>query len=139
MVKRMNLKRLSRRRALTLAARLAGAVMVAILPLRRASAHAMLRGALPPVGSTPHAAPAEVWLTFSEAIDVPLCSVQVTDGSAMRVDDGKLRADPLDAKRMVTGLKPLQPGTYRVDWKATSVDTHKTEGSYGFVVLGVKP
>jgi methionine-rich copper-binding protein CopC len=31
-------------------------------------------------------------------------------------------------------LKPLKPGRYGVSWHAVSVDTHRTEGKYNFVV-----
>jgi methionine-rich copper-binding protein CopC len=32
-------------------------------------------------------------------------------------------------------LKPLKPGRYRVTWHAVSVDTHRTEGKYNFLVV----
>jgi methionine-rich copper-binding protein CopC len=31
-------------------------------------------------------------------------------------------------------LRPLAPGQYNVRWRVLSVDTHKTEGSFGFEV-----
>ncbi|MDE1974119.1 MAG: copper resistance protein CopC, partial [Hyphomicrobiales bacterium] len=37
---------------------------------------------------------------------------------------------------MRIGLKALKPGSYRVRWRALSVDTHKTEGSFTFTVGG---
>ena len=36
--------------------------------------------------------------------------------------------------RLVLGLKVAGDGTYIVTWHAVSVDTHKTQGSYRFVV-----
>jgi hypothetical protein len=35
---------------------------------------------------------------------------------------------------MHIGLKPLLPGTYQVHWRATTVDTHTTEGNFSFHV-----
>lgn len=35
-----------------------------------------------------------------------------------------------DGKRLAVSLGALPPGTYNVVWHATSVDTHKTEGSF---------
>jgi methionine-rich copper-binding protein CopC len=32
-------------------------------------------------------------------------------------------------------LKQLPPGRYRVTWHAVSVDTHRTEGKYNFLIL----
>jgi copper resistance protein C len=35
---------------------------------------------------------------------------------------------------MRIGLKALPPGTYKVNWHALSVDTHKTDGTFSFQV-----
>ena len=113
--------------------------LLAVVPLRGADAHAMLRDATPPVGGTLRVAPTEVRLYYSEAIDAPLCSVHVTDSQGTRVDRDDLHRDPDDRNRLVIGLQPLPPGDYRVEWTAVSVDTHKTEGAYGFTVLEQKP
>jgi methionine-rich copper-binding protein CopC len=37
---------------------------------------------------------------------------------------------------MRIGVKALGPGSYRVRWRALSVDTHTTEGSFTFHVGG---
>jgi methionine-rich copper-binding protein CopC len=37
---------------------------------------------------------------------------------------------------MRVGIKSAGPGSYRVQWHALSVDTHKTEGSFSFRVGG---
>jgi methionine-rich copper-binding protein CopC len=50
-----------------------------------------------------------------------------------RVDEGKVA---VGGGTMRVGLKPLSPGSYRVHWRAVSVDTHKTEGSFIFNVSG---
>jgi methionine-rich copper-binding protein CopC len=34
----------------------------------------------------------------------------------------------------VTPAAPLAAGTYKVEWHAVSVDTHKSEGAYRFKV-----
>jgi hypothetical protein len=41
---------------------------------------------------------------------------------------------PAEATRLIVDLKSLVGGTYKVIWHATSVDTHKTQGSYTFTV-----
>jgi hypothetical protein len=35
---------------------------------------------------------------------------------------------------LVLPLPPLAPGRYRVRWHVVSVDTHRTEGEFGFEV-----
>jgi methionine-rich copper-binding protein CopC len=99
-----------------------------------ADAHALLRHAEPPVGATVKAAPAELLLIFSEAVEPRFSSVSVTDQQGSRVDTGTLRADPADATHLLAGVKTLAPGIYKVNWHVTSVDTHKTEGKYQFTI-----
>ena len=99
-----------------------------------AHAHAELREAEPPVGSTVRGAPAQVKLTFSAAVELRFSSVAVTDAAGAQVDKGDLHAAGGDAKHLAVSLGALRPGTYKVVWRATSVDTHKTEGSFSFTV-----
>ncbi len=77
--------------------------------------------------------PAEVSLHFTEALEKPFSTIEVRDAAGKRVDGGALRADA-DAVHLVLGLPALPPGLYKVIWHATSVDTHRTEGSYSFTV-----
>ena len=96
-----------------------------------AGAHALLKKASPPVGATVAAAPAEIGLDFSEALEPRFCTVTVQDAAGARVDRDDLHgAGP----HLAIGLTPLKPGTYKVVWHALSVDTHRTEGSFNFTV-----
>ena len=99
----------------------------------RGEAHAFLKSASPPVGSTV-AAPKSVAITFTEAVEPTFSSIVVQDAQRKRVDDGDLHAASSDGKRLEVGLKAVAPGTYTVIWHATSVDTHKTEGHFSFTV-----
>jgi copper resistance protein C len=96
-----------------------------------ARAHAFLDHASPLVGSTVPSPPHEVALTFTQKLEPAFSSVQVTDASGARVDQGKAQ---ISGDTMRVGLKSLAPGTYRVRWHALSVDTHTTEGSFSFHV-----
>jgi methionine-rich copper-binding protein CopC len=81
------------------------------------------------------AAPSEVRLLFSEAIEPAFSRIQVFDQAGQRVDAGGARADPRDARRLRVALKqPLAPGTYRVAWRAVSVDTHVSSGDFAFTL-----
>jgi copper resistance protein C len=95
-----------------------------------ASAHAMLDRATPPVGSTVAQAPARLTLSFTEKIEPAFSGATVTNASGQRVDTGA-RAS---GTTLQISLRPLPPGTYKVNWHVLSVDTHKTEGSYSFTV-----
>ena len=118
--------------------RAASAVLLLTMPgllvSHPAHAHAQLRQAEPPVGGTVRAAPAQVELTFSEAAEPRFSTVTVTDAAGVQVDKGDLHVAGGDAKHLAVSLVALRPGTYKVVWHATSVDTHKTEGSFTFTV-----
>jgi methionine-rich copper-binding protein CopC len=98
-----------------------------------ARAHAFLDHASPLVGSTVSAAPQEVSLTFTQKLEPAFSSVTVTDASGAQVSQGKAQ---ISGNTMRVGLKALGPGSYRVRWRALSVDTHTTEGSFTFHVGG---
>jgi len=108
-------------------------LLLAIFSNGAAQAHAFLDHASPLVGSTVASAPREVSLTFTQNLEASFSSVQVTDASGARVDQGKAQ---ISGNTMRVGLKSLAAGTYRVRWQALSVDTHKTEGSFTFSVGG---
>ena len=96
--------------------------------------HALLRTADPPVGSTVAAAPKELKLTFSEAVEPAFTRVEVTGAHGENEAAGSLHADTADARRVILPLKTLAPGDYTVTWHAVSVDTHRTEGRFRFTV-----
>ena len=97
-------------------------------------AHAFLERASPPVGSELVAAPPELSITFTEGVEPLFSTIKVhgPDNATIRV--GKLHIVS-DNRRLVVELPKLPSGTYTVIWHVTSVDTHKTEGSYRFTVM----
>ena len=95
-----------------------------------ASAHAMLDRASPPVGGTVAQSPSRLTLTFTEKLEPAFSGASVSNASGQRVDSGA-RASGIT---LHISLKPLPPGTYKVNWHVLSVDTHKTQGSYSFTV-----
>jgi methionine-rich copper-binding protein CopC len=111
---------------------LAGAVFCAGGTAARA--HAFLDTADPGVGATVKAAPAAVTLTFTEGLEPSFSSITVEDSNGQRVDLGDAHTAADDPTHFMVGLKPLPPGSYKVLWRATSVDTHKTSGNYSFTV-----
>jgi methionine-rich copper-binding protein CopC len=108
------------------------AAMLAALSAR-ADAHAFLERASPAVGSTVPAAPPELALTFTEAVEPRFSTVAVLDPRGGRIDTGQPRAAG-NGRQLIVGLPKLGPGTYTVNWHVTSVDTHKTEGKFQFTV-----
>jgi methionine-rich copper-binding protein CopC len=102
-----------------------------LLATEGAFAHAHLDRAEPRVESTVTPAPREVSLSFTEGLEPAFSTVEVRDAEGARMDEGEAQ---ISGRTMRVGLKPLPPGTYKVYWRALSVDTHKTEGTFSFRV-----
>src|SRR5216684_2739299 len=99
-----------------------------------AVAHAHLVRAVPPAGGIVHAAPSEVTLRFSEKLEPKFSSVIVRDSAGKQVDKGDAAVDKADRMVIRVLLPPLEPGVYKVEWKAVSADTHKINGDFTFKV-----
>ena len=99
-----------------------------------ASAHAMLERAEPAAGSTVATPPRQLVLTFTESVEPLFTTVQVRDPSGADVATGKPRTESGNGRKLILQLPVLGRGKYTVTWHALSVDTHKTEGSFQFIV-----
>jgi copper resistance protein C len=108
-------------------------LLLAVFVSTPARAHAFLDHASPLVGSTVRAAPREVSLSFTQNLEPAFSKVEVTDSNGNRVDQGNAQ---ISGSTMRIGLRTLPAGSYRVRWRALSVDTHTTEGSFTFRVGG---
>jgi hypothetical protein len=97
-------------------------------------AHAILERASPPVGSEVAASPSELSLTFTEGVEPLFSMIELRGANGAVVPTGKPHVAPDTNQRLILELPKLPPGTYTVVWHVTSVDTHKTEGSYRFTV-----
>jgi copper resistance protein C len=97
-------------------------------------AHAFLERANPPVGSETAASPSELAITFTEGVEPLFSTIEVHDANDAVLSTGKPHTAPNNDRRLTVELPKLPPGTYTVIWHVTSVDTHKTEGSYRFTI-----
>lgn len=120
-----------------LPALLAGAVAAVVLGLSAAppaNAHAVLVSSTPVDGARLAAAPAEVTLTFDEAIRlVPGTALVIADDGA-RADTGAAHVSA-DGTTVVIPLRAdLPTGSYAATWRVISADTHIVSGSISFGV-----
>ena len=113
------------------ASRLVTACLALALSAGAARAHAYLDHASPLVGSTV-SAPREVRLYFTQALEPRFSAAQLRSSSGSVVGSGHV--DQADPKQIVIPVRGLAPGRYKVNWKVLSVDTHRTEGNFGFEV-----
>ncbi len=100
-----------------------------------AIAHAVLVKAVPPVGGTVSASPSDIKITFSEGVELRFSKIAVTSADGRPVETGAASVDPTNPAILIVPLKTtLQPGSYKVNWHAVSVDTHATQGNFSFTV-----
>jgi methionine-rich copper-binding protein CopC len=120
------------------APRLAGLLALAALWLTvwcaPALAHARLLEETPASGASLAEPPEQVRLRFSEPVDAEFDPLKVYDAEGDRVDEDDARMDPDDARVLVAGLQDLPEGSYRVEWRVTSIDGHVIEDAYAFNV-----
>jgi copper resistance protein C len=114
------------------AIRLATVSLALLAGVAIAHAHAYLDHASPLVGSTVKTSPSEVRMWFTQALEPKFTGAQLRSSSGAVVGSGSV--DPADPKQIVIRVNALPAGRYKVFWKVLSVDTHRTEGSFGFEV-----
>jgi methionine-rich copper-binding protein CopC len=105
--------------------------LLLLLAAGEASAHAFLDHAEPRVGNKVTSAPREVTLWFTQKLEAAFSSVTVTNAAGERLDTGKPR---ISGNQMSVSLRPGGSGTYHVTWQVLSVDTHRTDGNFTFLV-----
>lgn len=96
-----------------------------------AGAHAFLDHAEPRVGNKVASPPREVSLWFTQKLEPAFSSITVTNAAGERIDTGKAR---VSGNQMSVPLRPGGTGTYHVNWRVLSVDTHTTNGNFTFQV-----
>ena len=100
-----------------------------------AAAHALLRDSDPPAGASLERPPRAVLVTFTEAPDPALSSLQLLYASGRAIQTGRAGAVPGRPLQLQLSLGRLADGTYTVNWRAVSrVDGHVTRGALSFSV-----
>jgi methionine-rich copper-binding protein CopC len=99
-----------------------------------AFAHAHLDRSNPPVGGTVSSSPNEIVLTFTDQLEPAFSSADVRNEKGATMQSGKASVDGANRAQLRMPLKVLPPGTYKVNWRVMSVDTHRTEGNFTFRV-----
>lgn len=107
------------------------ALLLLLVGTAAATAHALLSGATPLVGSSVQTPPREVSVTFTQNLETSFSTMSVTNASGQRVDVGNVS---VSGNMMRVALRSIGPGTYRVHWRVLSTDTHTTSGNFSFRV-----
>ena len=99
-----------------------------------AYAHAHLARASPAAGATLAVVPTEVTLHFTQRLEPKFSTIVVRDAGGKQVDKGDSNVSGEDLTVLKVSLQPLGSGSYKVEWRVISVDTHATKGEYTFRV-----
>ena len=121
-------------RFLALAIMLLGIPLMLVAMPMSANAHGVLERTEPRAGVAVRAAPAQVRLWFTGALEPAYSRVQVLDAAGKRMDLGDAGVDGSNHALLRVSVPSLPPGTYRVVWRVLSVDSHVTEGQFSFRV-----
>ena len=74
-------------------------------------------------------------ITYTEGVEPKFSTIAVTGPGGKRVDQGEPHLIGGDSKQLAVSLASgLAPGAYSVAWRVTSVDTHKSDGSFQFTL-----
>ena len=97
-----------------------------------ACAHAQLQKAAVP---TAKSAATEIRLKFSEDLEPRFSEIALETLGTVPEALRPASVDPIDNSVVIVRLRrALGPGIYKVTWHTVSVDSHRTEGSFAFIV-----
>ena len=97
--------------------------------------HALLASSDPAANATLATAPGTITLTFTEAPDPKLSSVQVLDASGASHASGPAVSTAAGSTTLRVRVGPLPDGVYTVAWRTVSaVDGHAAAGTFAFSV-----
>jgi len=100
-----------------------------------AFAHAFLDHAVPGVGVTVSGPVHEIRFWYTQGVVVAFSAFTVTSSTGGSIPVSKPVNAPSDQQQVIVRLgRALGPGTYTVSWRALSVDTHTTTGTFHFTV-----
>lgn len=121
-----------------LAVLLAGAVMIAFALIlgsaSGASAHDELSSSNPEAGATLEEVPEVIELTFTNVPATIGSQVQVLDGAGEDWAEGDVSITDAVATQAIREGAPA--GTYTVNWRVVSSDSHPIEGTFEFTASG---
>jgi copper resistance protein C len=105
------------------------------VPATAAFAHAQLRKAAAPAIRSTAASPTEIRLKFSEDLEPGFAEIALMTQRSVAEPFKPASVDPTDNSVLIVRTRQaLALGIYKVTWHAVSADTHRTDGSFAFIV-----
>jgi len=124
--------RTKRRKLLGIAGAALTLVAVVLGGASPADAHAELIEARPANGEVLDTAPTEVYLRFSETIEIPDRALEVFGESGDELDTDQPGHVDGDGATLGVALPALDDGAYVVTWRVGSADSHPIQGAFTF-------
>jgi copper transport protein len=121
------------RRAVLVAALAVAATCALALP-QAAWAHAALLRTDPTASGTVETPPAQVALTYDEAVAPKFAVISVTDAGGHQETTASPAALPSDPDTVAVPVRHLAEGWYLVYWRVISADGHPVRGAFTFAV-----
>jgi copper transport protein len=113
---------------------LAGFSIAVFVGVGVASAHAELLSSDPQPGAVLDAAPTQVMLTFTEPVEISLGAIRLFDGRGTSIDISAARHPDGRGEVVQVDLPSLANGSYVVDWRVVSADSHPVHAAFTFQV-----
>ena len=112
----------------------AGLTLATFVGVGRVSAHAELLKSDPEPGAVMDTAPKNITLTFSEPVEISLGAIRLFDGTGSSIDVSAARHPDGRDEAVEVDLPALDNGSYVVDWRVVSADSHPVHAAYTFQV-----
>lgn len=112
----------------------AGLAVATFVGVGRVSAHAELLFSDPQPGAVLDTAPTHVRLTFNEDVEISLGAMRLFDGTGASINVSTARHPDGHGAVVEIDLPKLGNGSYVIDWRVVSADSHPVHAAFTFQV-----
>ena len=112
----------------------AGLALATVVGVGTVSAHAELLSSAPQPGAVLGTAPTHITLTFNEPVEISLGALRLFDGTGASINISTARHPNGDGTVVEVDLPALNNGSYVVDWRVVSADSHPVHAAFTFQV-----
>ena len=112
----------------------AGLALATLVGAGQVSAHSQLLSSDPQAGQVLDQAPQHITLTFNESVEISLGAIRLFDGTGTSIDVSAARHPNGDGTIVQIDLPKLSNGSYVVDWRVVSADSHPVHAAYTFQI-----
>ena len=112
----------------------AGLTLATFIGVGTASAHAELLSSDPQPGAVLDTAPSHITLKFNEPVEISLGALRLFDGTGASIDISTARHPDGLGQAVEVDLPALKNGSYVVDWRVVSADSHPVHAAFTFQV-----